>query len=53
MYTQFRKQVESRSDIRREFVMPMQMKLLPDAVEPGDIPAFQDFGQGGKKTEFQ
>ncbi len=29
--------------------MPMQLKPLPDAVEHGDIPAFQDFGQGGKK----
>ncbi len=30
----------------------MQLKPLPDSVEPGEIPEFKDFGQGGNNMKY-
>lgn len=43
VYTQFRKQVESRDRVRQEIAVPETFRPLPLAVDPGSIPSIDDF----------
>ncbi|XP_031561645.1 cryptochrome DASH-like [Actinia tenebrosa] len=44
VYTEFRKNVERHSGVRSTIKMPDRMKPLPDGIEPGNIPTFDELG---------
>ena len=43
LYTNFRKQVEKKSEINQAIAAPTKLPPLPE-IEPGDIPTLSDFG---------
>ncbi|XP_061876638.1 cryptochrome DASH-like [Entelurus aequoreus] len=45
VYTQFRKEVESRSQVRPEFPTPDRLKPLPQGLQEGVIPSMADLQQ--------
>ncbi len=43
IFTQFRKAVEKETQVREIFHAPSQLPTLPDNIEPGEMPALNDF----------
>lgn len=48
VYTQFRKAVETQSEVRPVFPTPEQLKPLPQGLEEGAIPTAEDLQQTGE-----
>uniref|UniRef100_A0A1A8F894 Cryptochrome DASH n=1 Tax=Nothobranchius korthausae TaxID=1143690 RepID=A0A1A8F894_9TELE len=51
VYTQFRKEVESRSRVRPVFPTPERLNPLPPGVEGGDVPTAEDLQQTEPLTD--